>query len=376
MKIRSVLSMLVICLISFMSVHFLYAQEEKTIVAEGVAAGNSLTSYDEALNRALRNAIEQGVGAVIDSATMVKNFQLLDDKVYSGVKGYVKSYEIISDNKGEGGIYRIKVNAVVALGRLRSDIEGLGLLMEKKSRPRVMIIFIDSVDGLEQPGEVTQIQMEKAFLDNGFKLVDKSQLEMVKARDVTLSFENPDKAAALGRRYGAEVVIVGQGTSDLVDTSKPYGVSVFAYQAQSSARAIKVDTAAVLASESINSIQRGGGRVPTAKKALEDAGIQLANKVMDGVVEAWRSDVYNTVVVQLIIENATANKALQLENELKKQRSIKSVSERSLTKGVLELEVEIMGNTSQLAGIIDEMQDVKLQVIDKTENRLDLRFLE
>ena len=80
---------------------------------------------------------------------MVNNFQLLDDRVYSEVKGYVKSYQIIEDNKGEGDVYRIKVKARVALAMLMGDIQALGLIKEKKGNPRLMILFAESIDGVE-----------------------------------------------------------------------------------------------------------------------------------------------------------------------------------------------------------------------------------
>ncbi len=64
----------------------LFAQE-KSVTAEGIAAvtgddaNSMLKAKDEAVNRAQRKAIEEGVGSLVDSETMVENFQLLDDKL-------------------------------------------------------------------------------------------------------------------------------------------------------------------------------------------------------------------------------------------------------------------------------------------------------
>ena len=46
-------------------------------------------------------------------------------------------------------------------------------------------------------------------------------MEKIKERDVALSFDDPARAAALGQRYGAELVIVGKAVSDSVRTSAP-----------------------------------------------------------------------------------------------------------------------------------------------------------
>lgn len=350
--------------------------EGVTVEASGMAPGSSLTSRDEALNRALRSAIEQGVGTLVDSETMVRNFKLLDDRIYSEVKGYVSSYKIIEDNVGEGDIYRIRVEAVVALTKLRKDIEALGIMLERKERPRTMVVFSELIDGLEYPGQVTQTEVERAFLKEKFPLIDKAQMEVIKERDAALSYEDPLKAAALGKRYGAEVVIVGQATSDLVDTSRPYGVSVYAYQAQTSAKAIKVDTASSMVSDSATSFQRGGGRIPTAKASLKDAGAKLAYAMMDQIAEVWRSEVYNVVGIQLVCDNATYELANLLEERLREMRPIQGVTARSLTGGVLILDLQMMGNTDMLAAKLTELTSPKVEIVGKTANRIDLKFLE
>ena len=149
LKIFSLLSLLLFC------APIAEAQvAEKVLEAEGAAAIRSQTpdgllrAKDEATNRALRAAVEKGVGALVDSETMVQNFQLLDDSIYSQVKGYVKSYDVLMDNHGADGIYRVRVRAVVALARLTKDIQALNIIREKKNNPRVMIVFNELIDGV------------------------------------------------------------------------------------------------------------------------------------------------------------------------------------------------------------------------------------
>ncbi len=367
----------ILLLVIFLSGKTVLAQiEEKEVIGEGIAVGSSLASRQEALNRALRNAIEKGVGVLIDSETMVQNFQLLDDKVYSQVKGYVKSYQIVDDNQGKEGFYRIKLKTIVALGSLRKDLKALNIIMEKKGRPRIVMVFSETIDGLAQPGALTQTSLEKAFLENNFPVVDKPQMEMIKARDVTLSYNDPLKAAALGRRYGAEVVIIGQATSDLVDKSQPYGVSVYAYQAQVSARAIKVDTARLIASENVSSTQRGSGRIPTAKKSLDVAGQELADVMMNQIVEKWRSEVYNLLEVQLVCERVNLDVLNLFEDNLRNLDIVKSLSQRSFVNNIAIIDIEIEGNADVLAAKLNEFINPSVEITARTQNRIDLLFLE
>jgi len=349
--------------------------EEKEVIGDGMAVGSSLTSRQEALDRALRNAIEKGVGVIIDSETMVQNFQLLDDKVYSQVKGYVKSYQIVDDNQGKEGFYRIKLKAIVALGSLRKDLKALNIIMEKKGRPRIVIVFSETIDGLAQPGALTQTSLEKTFLENNFPVVDKPQMEMIKARDVTLSYNDHLKAAALGRRYGAEVVIVGQATSDLVDKSQPYGVSVYAYQAQVSAKAIKVDTARLIASENVSSTQRGSGRIPTAKKSLDAAGQELADVMMNQIIEKWRSEVYNLLEVQLVCEKVNLDALNLFKDNLRNLDIVKSLSQRTFVNNIAIIDVEIEGNADVLVAKLKDFINPPVEITARTQNRIDLIFI-
>ncbi len=349
---------------------------EKIIELEGKAAGSDLKAHDEALNRALRAAIEQGVGSVIDSETMVSNFQLLDDQVYSHVKGYVTNYEVIGDNHGEGGIYIVRVRATVALGLLEKNLKALKLTMKRRGNPRTMFIFSELIDGLEQAGAVTQTEMERAFLAKEFPLVDKAQMQMIKERDASLSYADPQKAAALGRQYGAEIVIVGQATSDLVDNSRPYGVSVFAYRSQISAKAIKTDTAEVMVSDQADSEARGGGRIPTAKDSLRQGAAQLAERMMVQVVDRMRSEAFNTVNIQIIAEGANATTRRMLVKDLESIRGVESVSERSFVNGVVILDVNVDGAIwKDFDERLESLPSLSLSVTGKTQNRIDVKVI-
>ncbi len=355
---------------------------QKVIEADGLAAVRDQTAdgilraKDEAVNRALRQAVESGVGALVDSETMVQNYQLLDDSIYSQVKGYVTTYDIVSESHGADGIYRVRVRATVALAQLTKDIEALNIVREKKNNPRVMVIFNELIDGVKQQGDLTASAMEREFLHLNFPLIDKTQMQEVKERDAAMSYSDPDKAAALGRRFGAEVVVVGEATSDLIDNNVAYGVSVFAYEARLTAKAINVDTAQIITTTSANSGRTdGGGRFPTAKKAIEKGAVELAKTMSAEIVERWRSEVFNTVTVQIVAEEVDGARRKNFKNALSTIRGIQSVNERSFTNRILELDVEIDGAMwNKFEEILEGLEGIGVEITGKTQNRIDVRL--
>jgi hypothetical protein len=364
------------------------AVEEREVTAKGEAAVRGsgqealLLAREEAVNRAQRRAIEQGVGTIVDSETMVENFQLLDDRVLSQVKGYITGFDVVEDNKGEGGVYSVTVKARVAMARLEKDVRALNIIKAKKNNPRIMVMisefFEDPIYGADfaKGGAVAQTAMEKELLRLDFPLVDRGQMGAINERDEKTAFNDPSKAAALGRRFGAEVVIVGEATSAQMDQSAPHGVAVFHCDAQISAKAVKTDNAQVIASESVTSGRVvKGGRATAAKEALKIAGEKLASAMRDQILEKWRSEAFNTVSIQIIATEATNERRRALQKDLAAIRGVRNVSERSWTNGVLELDADIDGAIwSDFDQRIENLPSVGVELTGKTGNRIDLRL--
>ena len=110
------------------------------VVGEGVGA-----SSDLALKDAFRNAVRQVVGAYVDAETLVKNDELVEDKILTYSNGFIKTFsEIEGSKKVQGGIYRVKIKAVVETGsviaKLKAsnisikEVDGKGLFAEVVSK--------------------------------------------------------------------------------------------------------------------------------------------------------------------------------------------------------------------------------------------------
>jgi hypothetical protein len=348
--------------------------EERSVLATGTAAGSDEKAKDEALSRALRDAVEKSVGIYVEADTMVKNYKLLEDKIYSQVKGYVKSYEVISDNKGEGGMYEIKIKAVVSGDVLENDLAGLDIIKSAKGNPRLVILINEYVDGVESATGTARSAVEKEFLGKNFKLIDKNQLTAVKNRDVSVSFEDPQKAASLGARLGAEVVITGSANAEFMEKSKPYGVSVYAYNAEINLKAIKTDTAEIMSVATVSMVKRGGGRSQVANDALTECSKQLSDKMMKEILEKWRSEIYNEMDVTIIISEIDSAARTAVLADLQKVRGIKEVQEKSYTNNVMELDAKVEGAASKVISdkILEQIKG--LELTNKTANRLDFKF--
>jgi hypothetical protein len=113
-------------------------KEESGEFIKVAANGTGLTSKSALLD-AFRNATRQVVGLYVDAETLIKNDELVEDKVLTYSDGFVKQYETISERKKDG-LVRIKIHASIekrsVIAKLRAanitlkKLDGQGLFAE------------------------------------------------------------------------------------------------------------------------------------------------------------------------------------------------------------------------------------------------------
>lgn len=87
-----------------------FCDEAETIKVRGKGIG---TNKMEALKDAYRDAIEQAVGLYVDAEQMVKNEELVKDKILTQSNAYIEKYELVSENNVGNGLIGVKILAVV-----------------------------------------------------------------------------------------------------------------------------------------------------------------------------------------------------------------------------------------------------------------------
>lgn len=120
MKTKNIRSYLLTAAVAvFLAVQFAHGAEQ---LVDVVATGYG-TTVREATKAALRSAVEQVVGTMIDATTLVENDKLIEDEILSYSAGMIASSKAIGEpKKSEDGIYTVKVKASVKKGRLQEKL--------------------------------------------------------------------------------------------------------------------------------------------------------------------------------------------------------------------------------------------------------------
>lgn len=136
-------------LLMAVSLSYSSAEEVNEIEAEGVAVilqGNLAMTREAATEEALRKSVEQAVGIVIDSQTLVENSQLVSDRAYSQSRAYMKRYLIIKEEEKADPLSRVGVEASVATGHLKDDLSALRIVLTRVHEPRMTILLEERMD--------------------------------------------------------------------------------------------------------------------------------------------------------------------------------------------------------------------------------------
>ena len=83
-----------------------------------VVSGDGYTK-NEAINNALRNALEQTYGAFVSSNTTILNDKLVRDEIVTLSSGTVKNYKEISSIRREDGVHFVTIEATISLSGLK-----------------------------------------------------------------------------------------------------------------------------------------------------------------------------------------------------------------------------------------------------------------
>jgi len=127
---------------------------------EVIASGSGITA-DLSTKAAIRAAVEQAVGQLVDASTLVKNDEVVSDKILTYSGGYVDGYEMLGQPaQGDGGLFVTKIKARVKKTEL---VEKL----------RAENVTVAAVKGTSLFGEMLtkqqQMQDAAAILEEDFK---------------------------------------------------------------------------------------------------------------------------------------------------------------------------------------------------------------
>jgi hypothetical protein len=343
------------------------ASAQTKVRAEGMAlvSNNRVDiAREKALDDALRSAVEKVVGVMVTSTSEVENFALKMDRILSESKGFINTYTVISENR-QGDQFNVIVEADVGRERLKGRLEAVNLIIARKAKPRLMILFAEKA----QKDAIAEAAMSRYFMGKGFKLINAQSLSKERSGELP---QDPKSVSRLAGQYGAEIVIIG--AVDAATTSfNVGGIEMHSNKVTVSVKVINGDTGEIITTDS--KAGSAPGMKGDIKKITEEASEKLARQMMDEVLEKWSSELTNTVTVKLVVSGLDSYEALQQFKDLlsTEVKGFKEVQQRAYNRGEAELDVDLRGNSRSLADDLMAMtlNQKKVKILGITANRVD-----
>ena len=166
-------------LLLFLSTIFAQDVISTTVSGDGI-------NQDQAVQSALRNAVEQAYGAFLSSNTKFLNDELIQDEITSVAQGNILSYDILSVSQTKSGV-KAFLSAQVSLTKLAQFGQSKGQSISVNSNVAYM-----------------NIKKEKFYEENEYKIVQDyiASFQNVQLFDYTLQVASPKECSdTLGGSY-------------------------------------------------------------------------------------------------------------------------------------------------------------------------------
>jgi len=263
-----------------MAVHAQLGGRSETVTVSGAApldAGRP-AARERALQQALRLAVEQVAGVIVESETIVRNLALFEDNILTRTEGYVRGFEILYEEEADG-ILRIEADVEVVRGRLTRDLQSIGLLLRRANYPLVsMRMRARDAAGSPLAGVDGRLESEaRAILrDRGLEVVDRP-----------------------GGGMAPTVRI--EGSIELSDAGDVVGTGLMSSTASLSLDAIEAATGTVMVAAGARSRGAGISRADARDRAGIRAVEAALEQLVDNLVNEWSSRVNNRDSVLLSV---------------------------------------------------------------------------
>ncbi|MCB9088650.1 MAG: hypothetical protein H6628_10100 [Calditrichae bacterium] len=368
---------------------FLFAQggdDEQEVIAKGlgaIIAGDEAKASDDALASALRNAVEQVVGTMIQSNTLVENYQLVEDRIYNRTQGYVKSYQKIGESNRGNNVVEVTIRAVVKKSNLESDLAAIGLLMGQKNKPRMMVLIDEKNMGTHYgyynvDMNTTATEFTNKFIEKGFSFVDQNVVANKLRKEAVLAAIQGDAAAAqsIAQESGAEVLIIGTAISKPASGGAKVvrDAGLVSCQATMNLRAVRADDGNIIAVVSKQGAAVHIDQMTGGTQALQKAAGMAAEELMAKILKAWQKDVYSSASIQMRVMNIPGfNDLLKFKNMLQSYvRGVQNIYQRDFSGGTALLELEARASTNQIAEelALKDFSPYQVEIINVSQNMI------
>lgn len=308
----------------------------------------------EALNDAVRTAVEQVLGAYVSSSSTLRStdeFEQFQQRLIKRSDGFGRVLQVLSEQQGNG-VYSVTVRVAVARPSLEQELKGF---LTQKGDPRILVLIPESILRRPVPDPAAETEVQRALIAAGYRVVDVKQTDALTVRDTIRGGELDAQAYhELATRFGADLLVTGEAFAE------EYGAVLGnrAYTSRLELKVIDLATGQMIFSDAFTSTGTAATDAVAGKAALANAA-KLAVPTLPGTLLRWLSgngqSAGRTFSVKL--QHVPSFRGLNdLLARLRASAGVHAAISRQFDTAGASVEVEYDGSPEDLAQLLEDQQ--------------------
>ena len=321
--------------------------------------GQGITPSD-AENDALRLAVENTLGVLVDSSTLVEKGAVINDQIYTQSRGFVTDYKVI-DKQQNNGIWSVTISAVVddtPNSKLMNELTRLGIIEYQLRNPKIAVYVPESHIQRKIPDPAGETAIVKALIEAGFSNVTEVGARLNVRNPMNMSTSEMARAAQM---LGVDIMIVGEAFSEgLGDPAQwlPGNQSskMQSCRARVEAKMFILKTGQIIAADGTYGSGVDNSESIAAKKALAVAGKEMGEYFVQQITGLYT----NQQGLEVVVFAAAFQKINRIQNVIENVRGVKSCHLASYEGGKAVFRVMYGGAPQTLFNEIQSLTDEDL----------------
>lgn len=345
------------------------------VSAQPITVAGYGTTADEAERDALRNAVEQAVGTLVDSATLVQNNMLINDEIYTQSRGYITNYTVLSQKLTGDDMYEVTVNADVDTNpnsKLMSELTRLGIINRQLRDPKIAVVIPEYHIRARVPDPAGETAVINKLIEAGFSRI--TDISDTRYNLNKLSAITKEDMENIARSRNVDILIVGEAFSEGVgDVGKflPSGsnTGIVSCKARLEAKIFIAKTGQIISAKGTYGTAADLTEYIAGKKALENAGEQMGDYIVEKLLNYGSSTRQN---LEVVIAASDFNKINAINSAMQKIRGVESSMVTDYNNGKATLSVKYSGTPQTLFNQLNQAVNFNINLQSLSYNTLNI----
>ena len=308
--------------------------------------------------------------------------------IYGHTDKFIQDYKVLAEFPSTNN-YRVMVEATVSINTLKKLMSSAGILLEEKPLPRILVLISDQnlKDRLPKYWWGQKKYLSESFSINalvntiktkGFPIIDNHII--AQNTRVNPIYDKPDlndiEAINLGLSSQAGVVIVGKSVASRGPNIM--GKNIRSFKGIVSARAIRTDTGAEIATTMQTSVTTDTDEIAGGRDVLSRAGSLAGEDLASQIVAAWQKQEEQSNILEIIVEGtgdiANFEKFRRILNNIS---GVKNLRIKEFKPDEVVIIVDFQGTTKELADtlMLKTFGSMGINIYEVSQDRLRIELM-